>query len=145
MFSSDLIRYFIYFPWTGADRVLAAIEAHDEMKDEIFRVRDSPANALQEIKINAPIVPHSIIVGEMIYGAHHIFPRNSFVYITVLRDPVERIVSEWTRNIGFAFDYNGNHLQIKPQQMFDEIWQYASWSNVANWCASEPRSTRNSR
>ena len=94
--------YFIHIPKTGGTTLNAIIDSQYDSKFIFSTVQSFIINPESEY----PLVPNKtqirIVKGHFSFGYHHLF-EEAFTYVTVLRNPVARVISDY------------NHILNVPQ------------------------------
>ena len=91
------ILLFLHVPKAAGSSLLETIKQNYSSR-EIFEVDGSNISKSREIIENYSSLKKSkigLVYGHMPYGWHEMFPRRKYEYITMLRDPVDRIVSHY--------------------------------------------------
>jgi hypothetical protein len=102
----DSIVIFLHIPKTGGCTLRQIINRQNQYN--YFDLRKLGATTIEERK------KIKIATGHRFFGVHKEFPQIKFTYITLLRNPVERVISL------FYFLSSGNH-RIKIREWFRNI------------------------
>ncbi len=94
-----MIDYFLHIPKTGGTSLSSLMDKHYP-KDQILQYK-----LIEDLRKNWPLDTSNIrfIRGHFFYGIHHLFGRQNMRYFTMLRNPIDRVISSY-RHI--ATDYS---------------------------------------
>lgn len=90
---------FLHLPKSGGTTINTIIK-RQHRENDILPIRDDPRKRIQDCIDEFKVLPVAekerikVLMGHMGFGLHNFLPRPS-VYITLLRDPVERVISHY--------------------------------------------------
>jgi len=112
-----MIDYFLHIPKTGGTSFAKMIDGHYS-KNEILPYQIWP-DLVEAWPLN--VKDYKLVRGHFGHGLHHIFGRNNMRYLTMLRDPVDRMISQFNH---ITIDYKFNNWNFNfPYSSLEEMIQ----------------------